>query len=321
MPRPPRLEFPGALYHVIARGNDRQLIFRDDLDREYYVSRISHYSSRYAFRLLAYCLMPNHVHLAVRTADVPLSRIMAGLHSSYTQRFNRRHGRVGHVFQGRYKSFLVQEDRYLIALLRYINLNPVSAAIVGCASDYAWSSDRFLRSGLAPDWFDARGALESLGATREAAIARYVHLVGGRCNHGELELPAIGQAVEGDEIFARERFAAAHALQPKLRGLSEERLLEAVAMETGVSAARLQGPQRGGETASARCLLAYVGCRLGGISIRRISRLLNRDGSTLVRPVARLEGQLKSDPSLQSRIDRIVDRLSGVTGAKSANQD
>src|SRR5712692_3372356 len=112
MARPPRLEFAGAVYHVVVRGNERRAIFRDDGDRERYLSRPAHYREKFGFRLLAFCLMDNHVHLAIGTGEKPLSRIMAGLQSSYTQSFNRRHRRVGHLFQGRYKAFLVEEDRY-----------------------------------------------------------------------------------------------------------------------------------------------------------------------------------------------------------------
>ena len=100
MARPLRLECPGGLYHVIARGNERKAVFRDDSDRNDYLSRLAHYAEKFGFRLLAYCLMDNHVHLAIETGKAPLSRIMAGLQSSYTQQFNRRHGRVGHLFQG-----------------------------------------------------------------------------------------------------------------------------------------------------------------------------------------------------------------------------
>jgi REP element-mobilizing transposase RayT len=108
MARPTRIEFPGALYHVTARGNERKAVFRDDGDRAEYVRRLADYRESLGFRLLAYCLMDNHIHLAVETGQAPLSRIMARLHSSYTQYFNRRHRRVGHLFQGRYKAFLVE---------------------------------------------------------------------------------------------------------------------------------------------------------------------------------------------------------------------
>ena len=111
MARPLRIGFPGALHHVIVRGNERKAVFSDDSDREDYLRRLAHYREKFGFRLLAYCLMSNHIHLAIERGRDPLSRIMAGLQSSYTQYFNRRHGRVGHLFQGRYKAFLVEKDR------------------------------------------------------------------------------------------------------------------------------------------------------------------------------------------------------------------
>src|SRR5687767_4008502 len=121
--------------------------------------------------------MTNHVHLAMRAGAVPLSRVMAGLQSSYTQWFNRRHARVGHLFQGRYKAFLVQEDRYLLALIRYIHLNPVAAGVVDHVSKYAWSSDRYYRDGSGPPWLDIDVALPTLASSRRLAVHRYIELV------------------------------------------------------------------------------------------------------------------------------------------------
>ena len=127
MALPLRVEFPGGLYHVIVRCNERKAVFRDDRDREDYLGRLAHYAQKLKFRVLAYCLMDNHVHLAIETGKARLSRIMACLQSSYTQYFNRRHRRVGHLFQGRCKAFLIEKDRYALALLRYIHENPVKA--------------------------------------------------------------------------------------------------------------------------------------------------------------------------------------------------
>src|SRR6266511_5793360 len=110
MARPPRLEFPRAVYHVVVRGNERREIFRDEEDREKYLDRLAHYREKSDFLVLAFCLMTNHVHLALRAGQFPLSRFMAGLQSSYTQWFNRKYKRAGHLFQGRYKAFLVQDD-------------------------------------------------------------------------------------------------------------------------------------------------------------------------------------------------------------------
>jgi putative transposase len=178
MPRQPRIEVSGALYHVTARGNERKALFRDDSDRREYLARAALYREKFHFRLLAYCLMTNHVHLAIRAGDEPLCRIMARLHSSYAEWFNRRHNRVGHLFQGRYKAFLVQEDRRFHALVRYIHLNPVKARLVERAADYPWSSDQFLRRGRGPEWLDVDDLLGLLDATRRSAVQRYVELGG-----------------------------------------------------------------------------------------------------------------------------------------------
>jgi len=120
---------------------------RDDEDRRLYLDRLAECRSRYGFGLLAFCLMPNHVHLAIARGEVPLSKIMLALHFYYSQKFNWRHERVGHLFQGRYKAYLVEHERYLEALVRYIHLNPVKAGIVERPDAFPWSSDRYYRTG------------------------------------------------------------------------------------------------------------------------------------------------------------------------------
>ncbi len=105
MTRRPRLEFPGAVYHVTCRGNERRPVFRDDSDRQEYLDRIRRYREKFKFCLLAYCLMPNHVHLVLQSGPVPLSRVMGALHSTYAQWFNRRHGASATFFRGDTKPF------------------------------------------------------------------------------------------------------------------------------------------------------------------------------------------------------------------------
>lgn len=322
MARPLRLEFPGALHHVTARGNEQRPIFRDDLDRSEYLGRIAHYRERFRFQLLAYCLMTNHVHLAVRSGAVPLSRVMAGIQSSYTQWFNRRHARVGHLFQGRYKAFLVQEDRYLLALIRYIHLNPVAACIVENASKYFWSSDRYFRRGSGPSWLDLDVALPKLGSTRQSAVRRYVELVDGPGLHPSYEeLGVIEQVVKGDESFALGRFEAGKQLEQPLRGLSEDRLIEVVARTRGLTKEDLTGPQQGGSIAFARCLAAYVARRASRISMRRLALRFRRDDSAFVRPIAKLERRLETDGPLRDQIDRIITELRASPGPLGGGRD
>ena len=130
MARPLRLEFEGALYHVTSRGDRREDIYETDADREAFLSLLGAVCDRYHWVCHAYCLMGNHYHLLIETPDANLSRGMRQLNGMYTRTFNIAHGRVGHVFQGRYKSIHVDADEYLMELARYVVLNPVRATMV-----------------------------------------------------------------------------------------------------------------------------------------------------------------------------------------------
>ena len=307
MSRLPRLEVARALYHVTARGNERRPLFRDDADREEYLSLLVRCREKFRFQLLAYCLMTNHVHLAIRTGEEPLSRIMARLHSIYAEWFNRRHERVGHLFQGRYKASLVQDDRYVHALLRYIHRNPVSARIVPHAAEYPWSSDRALRSGKGPEWLDVGPLLELLDGSRRAAMRRYAELVDGP---GPTSIPDPRETAEREA--AATRLAAPESAPPHdplVLRIQLDDLLEIVARECGLTLADLAGRERGGEIADARCRAAYLARRLFRIPLRRVALRLQRDDSSFARPLARLEIQLERDAGLRARMQRLTDTL------------
>ncbi|MDH5232831.1 MAG: transposase [Gammaproteobacteria bacterium] len=142
MARPLRIEFAGGLYHITSRGNAQQAIYLDDEDREHFLELLYRACERYHWYCHAYCLMDNHYHLLIETQAPTLSKGMKYLNGLYTQAFNKNHRRVGHVFQGRFKSILVESDSYLLELARYIVLNPVRAEMVRGAKDWSWSSYR-----------------------------------------------------------------------------------------------------------------------------------------------------------------------------------
>src|SRR5262249_13828689 len=125
MPRGPRLDAPGVLQHVMARGIERRLLFRDDQDRQDFLHRVEMLVEARAFTIYAWALLPNHFHLLVRTDQRPLARSMRSLLSGYANAFNRRHRRGGHLFQNRYKSVVCEEDPYFLELVRYLHLNPL----------------------------------------------------------------------------------------------------------------------------------------------------------------------------------------------------
>ncbi len=178
MARPLRIEYSGALYHIASRGNAKQNIFFDDNDFSIFLNILCQVTKRYRFILHTYCLMHNHYHLLIETAEANLSRGMRHLNGIYTQRINKKYQRVGHLFQGRYKSVLVDKENYLLQLSRYIALNPVRANLVTDPKD--WSRGSYAQmirmekgiSCLSTDWI-----LAQFGPEKKAAIAAYQEFV------------------------------------------------------------------------------------------------------------------------------------------------
>jgi REP element-mobilizing transposase RayT len=201
MARPLRLQVPGGLYHVMARGNARQDIFLDDADRRRFLATLRSVVERLNVLCHAYCLMGNHYHLLVETPDGNLSLALRQLNGVYAQGFNRRHDRVGHLFQGRFASRLIEKDTYLREVSRYIVLNPVRAGMIACPSDWEWSSYRAHAGCVSPppfltvDWL-----LVQFGAAdRRTAQDAYRKFVVAGMEKPEAELGA--EPILGSEAF------------------------------------------------------------------------------------------------------------------------
>jgi putative transposase len=160
MARPLRLEFPDALYHVTCRGNEQRAIFRSDRDRKAFLGFLAETVRRFGWSITAWVLMTNHFHLVFQTPQPNLSQGMHWFNSAYVGWFNRVHKRSGHLYQGRFKAFLVEKEAYFAEVLRYVVLNPVRAHMVERPEDYKWSSYR-ATAGLdaAPDWLDLGSVL------------------------------------------------------------------------------------------------------------------------------------------------------------------
>jgi putative transposase len=187
MPRGPRLDAPGVLHHVIARGIERREIFRDDTDRTDFLARLSALALETETPLYAWALIPNHFHLLLRSGAAPISALMSRLLGAYAPRFNRRHHRVGYLFQGRFKSTVVEEEPYFLELLRYIHLNPVRACIVAGIDEldtYPWTGHAALLTSVAPDWQDTAFVLAQFGATPRRARQQYRAFVTERVSQG-----------------------------------------------------------------------------------------------------------------------------------------
>ncbi|MDP1707696.1 MAG: transposase [Gammaproteobacteria bacterium] len=215
MARPLRLEFPGAIYHVTSRGNARNAIFLDNEDRGLFLGCLGEVIARFGWLCHAYCLMDNHYHLLIETPEGNLSLGMRQLNGVYTQRFNRRHGRVGHVLQGRFKAIVVDRDSYLLELCRYVVLNPIRAGMVEKIERYAWSSYP-ATMGLAkcPAWLKTDWVLGQFAKTRAVARRRYAEFAaeGGG-------LPSPWPAVRGQALLGSEAFV--EKIRPLLEGKDE----------------------------------------------------------------------------------------------------
>lgn len=202
MSRPLRIEFNGGLYHVTSRGDRREDIYIDDTDRAMWLQILENVCSRFNWTVHAYCLMTNHYHLLVRTPEGNLSAGMRQLNGVFTQRANRRHARVGHVFQGRYKAVVVDRETYLLELARYVVLNPVRAGMADAVSDWPWSSySATVGAAETPPWLTVDAVLGHFGDNRATAVRRYAdHVRAG------IGLPSIWERLNrqvylGDDAF------------------------------------------------------------------------------------------------------------------------
>ncbi len=204
MARPLRIELAGGLYHVTSRGDRQEEIFVDDGDRRRWCELFATVCERFNWVCCAYCLMDNHYHIVVETIEPNLSKGMRHLNGVYTQQFNRTHGRVGHVFQGRYKAILVDKDSYLLALSRYVVLNPVRAGMVKSAGAWPWSSYRTMVGRVhCPPWLETDGLLSQFGKQRKRAIEKYIDFV-----RAGVEVPSLWEELSsqiylGDADFVK----------------------------------------------------------------------------------------------------------------------
>ncbi len=263
MPRGPRLDHPGALHHVIARGIERSTIFRDDSDREDFLSRVERLVLDGSLSVYAWALMPNHVHLLVRTGSRSIGSSMRSLLGGYATVHNRRHERVGHLFQNRYKSILCDEEAYFQTLVQYIHLNPIEGGLVASLADlddHRWTGHSALMSQHPRRWQDVGFVLDAFGTTRAEAIKLYRSRLADRLVSDEpLNLDGGGvrrslDAFEAIETLPRGR----ECFRSDERVLGRSSFTEAILKELGT----LRCP-RGTETLDFERLAAAVANELG----------------------------------------------------------
>ncbi len=177
MARKQRVHYPGAVYHVMVRGNNGEGVFSGDLHKSEYIKILSHYQKRFSFRVHAFCIMDNHAHLLMKVKDIPLSAIMQRVQQVYTQWYNRTYARTGHVFQQRYKALVCNKEGYLLQLVKYIHYNPVRAGIADSVNAYKWSSHLHYMDAVERSLVDVSFLLDTFSENRKQAIKQYIEFM------------------------------------------------------------------------------------------------------------------------------------------------
>jgi putative transposase len=288
MARPLRIEFPGAIYHVTSRGDRREPIFVDDVDRESLIAVLATGMSRFDAQVLAYCLMGNHYHFVLHTRQANLSLLMRYLNGVYTQAFNRRHAKVGHLLQGRFKAILVDRDAYLLEICRYVELNPVRAGMVSEPAQWPWSSYRANVGQVpTPEWLDSAGLhTHLLGYTarsvadKQRAAQRYVALVAAGRDVRLWDVALRQQIYLGDEAFVERMQALAAPLEAATRDVPRVQRSKPVTLSQwlGTSESRDQAFLCA-HTQSGLSMTAIA--RETGLSVSYVSRLIGRAEAAL----------------------------------------
>jgi REP element-mobilizing transposase RayT len=288
MARKPRIEFPGAFYHVIARGNRRAPLFHDAADYRIYLDRLERYRARDGVTLHAYVLMHNHVHLLLQTGKRPLSRTMQTLQFTYSQYYNRRYKKTGHVFQGRYQAILCDRDAYLLELVRYLHLNPARMRTPVSPWTYRWSSHAAYLGRPGPVQVSTASVLalfhRRVGPARQA-YRRFMR-EGLAYGHQDRFYETVDQRFLGGEQFIEEtdrRTGATREITVRPRRVAFSSLLTAVANAHGVTSREVVAPGRRRALVPARAMLVYLAREWSQMTTRELGRRLHRDPTMISR--------------------------------------
>ena len=320
MPRQSRIDAPGALHHIIARGIGRRNIFDDDHDREQFLERLDTIIAQTQTCCFAWALIPNHFHLLLRTGEAPVATVMRRLLTGHAAAYNRRHRRSGHLFQNRYKSILCQKDNYLLELVRYIHLNPLRAKLVcdlrGLAS-YPYSGHRALVGKGDYPWQDTAYVLKQFGSTVTAARQKYREFVANGISQGQRPdliggglIRSMGgweavkasrlakvfmkgdERILGDGDFVAQVLDAAQEAYQRKQGLHAEGIDTAtvarqVADLLNIDENRVRAPGKNRLTVKARSLFCFWSVDLLGVSMSSLARQLGLSVTSVSQSVER----------------------------------
>ncbi len=313
MARRTRIHYPGAIYHVMLRGNGGQDIFFDESDRICFYELLEEGVERFHVRILAFCLMGNHAHLVVQVAEIPLSRLIQNVSFRYTRYRNAKERRTGHLFQGRYKAIVIDAETYLLELVRYVHLNPVRAGIVGDPADYRWSSHRAYLGREALSWLSTDWILSRYSRREGSARRLYRNFIADGIGDGyrkEFHAGTREGRILGDDHFAEDALRRA-GVQMK-RTVSLEEIITHVCKRYGIEAAALTEPGKKRNNSEARAIIALLVWHEDHLSLTDLSTRLGRDLSSLSQAVNRLRKLAETNPRLAGELERLKEQLGQI---------
>ena len=310
MARKPRLHVPGGLYHVMLRGNAGRDIFIDSGDRLRLYDLFAEGTERFGYRVHGFCLMSNHIHLVIQVGEIALSHPMQNLAFRYAQWFNRRHGRAGHLFQGRFKAILVDADSYLLELVRYVHLNPVRAGLVRHPEDYRWSGHRAYLGEESLSWLTTDWILAQLD--RRLARARSFYRDFLRNGEGDGRRDDFHRGSDGDSrVLADDDYMQESAPgidKPALR-LGLDHLIEGVSALYDVKPAALAGPSRARHLSEARAVVAWLARESGAVPMTQAAARFGRDASALSHGLRRIDARRLADADFAGRLAALYNSI------------
>ena len=317
MARPVRMNFPDTYYHVLSRGNERREIFRADDDYERFKATIGRMVGRFDIEVHGYVLMGNHYHLLIRTRYANLSRAIQWLGLTYSMWFNRRYSRTGHLFQGRFKSFVIENDRYFTAMCLYIHRNPVRAGIVKDLLDYPWSSYPAYvnqEKKRKEPWLTTSIVLGMYGGSRQ-------NFVEAQLDHAEEEGNLLDELryglYLGSELFVQEwqerLLAERHREKPQARSALEDQDISLavgkVFLKLGVeNPSSLLRPRRR-EKRPERDLAIYILCSLGVFTHQEIGRTFGVGYTTITGALKRARDYMHSEEKVRNKVEKILNDI------------
>jgi putative transposase len=316
MGRPIRIEYPGALYHVTSRGNEKKEIFREDRDKQKFLEILNEYHDRFGILIHSYVLLDNHYHLILETPIGNLVKIMHGINSRYTGYFNRKYQRVGHLLQGRYRAILVEKDAYLLALSRYVHLNPIRAGITDNLEKYSWSSYLgFIQPRKKVSWMDYDWVLSQFGNNLDLCRKKYKEYVYQGLR--EKEKLKLGERILGSKGFIEKTqdFFKGKAIDPEVPGrkhlqkqIKPDEILNAVAEFWKMKEKEVT--RRGQRNHTARKIAIHLIKRYCGLGNQEIGKFFGGlHYSAISQASARFTKVIERDKDLKNIIQQIMSNI------------